>query len=387
MKRGAVSGASLASGADALVGTSIVAASAPVYAQGARFANQQARYPEGDAPRLLFLRGEQGGWWDPSDRETLFQDAAGTVPVTTLGQPVGRILDKSDNGNHLVQTGDASRPTWQARSNLLLATTTLATQSVTTLAATYTLSFFGDGTITLSGTSTAGPLVGTGATDRVTLTFTATAGSLTLTVSGTVTDAQLELSATATTYQRVTTETDYEDIGLPRSLQFDGLDDFFLTEKAITVTGPYFLVAGVFINKNTEIQFVADIDPQSGTRIPQLLRFSTTNPQSIAFTSAGVFTDSGPPFSVGNRYLVSATADGPFLDVRLNRQSNGATATPGILNSNTRQLTIGRASVFSVSGNHLNGAIYGLILRLQSDFPVATAAAESWIVRKTGLVL
>ncbi len=37
--------------------------------------------------------------------------------------------------------------------------------------------------------------------------------------------AQIELGSTATTYQRVTTATDYADIGLPRNLTFDGVDD------------------------------------------------------------------------------------------------------------------------------------------------------------------
>src|SRR5690606_1100042 len=60
--------------------------------------------------------------------------------------------------------------------------------------------FTGTGTVTLSGASTAGPLVGTGANNRVTLTFTPTAGSLTLTVSGSVTLAQLEAGNFATSY-------------------------------------------------------------------------------------------------------------------------------------------------------------------------------------------
>ena len=40
---------------------------------------------------------------------TLFQDAAGTIPVTAVEQPVGLILDKSGRGNH------ASQPTTTAR--------------------------------------------------------------------------------------------------------------------------------------------------------------------------------------------------------------------------------------------------------------------------------
>lgn len=87
----------------------------------------------------------------------------------------------------------------EARTNLLLNSTidgaNLATQSVTVTAVAHTLSFYGTGTVTLSGVSTAGPLVGSGAyPTRSTLTFTPTAGSLTLTVSGTVQFAQLEVS-------------------------------------------------------------------------------------------------------------------------------------------------------------------------------------------------
>lgn len=85
--------------------------------------------------------------------------------------------------------------------NFLLNTATLSTQSVTVVPKTYVLSFQGTGTVTLSGTSTAGPLVGTGAGDRVSLSFTPTAGSLTLTVSGSVTSAQLEFGSTAATYE------------------------------------------------------------------------------------------------------------------------------------------------------------------------------------------
>lgn len=45
--------------------------------------------------KSLFANGEQGFAYDPNDLSTMYQDAAGTVPVTGAGQLVGLILDKS----------------------------------------------------------------------------------------------------------------------------------------------------------------------------------------------------------------------------------------------------------------------------------------------------
>lgn len=74
--------------------------------------------PEGTGfnPLSLFAAGEQGVWYDPSDLSTLFQDAAGTIPVTAAGQPVGKMLDKSGRGNHATQATATSRPILQASS-------------------------------------------------------------------------------------------------------------------------------------------------------------------------------------------------------------------------------------------------------------------------------
>lgn len=70
-------------------------------------------------PSNLFLGGIPGAWYDPTDLSTMFQDSAGTTPVTAVEQPVGLILDKSGNGNHASQSTAASRPTYRARYNLL----------------------------------------------------------------------------------------------------------------------------------------------------------------------------------------------------------------------------------------------------------------------------
>lgn len=43
----------------------------------------------------MFAGGKQGVFYDPRDKPTLYQDAAGTIPVTTDGDPVGLMLDLS----------------------------------------------------------------------------------------------------------------------------------------------------------------------------------------------------------------------------------------------------------------------------------------------------
>lgn len=113
--------------------------------------------------------------------------ATAYIPTTTAAVTV--VLPRITNRGILVE---------EARTNLLLNSATLSTQTVTTTAVAHTLSFYGTGTVTLSGASTAGPLVGTGANNRVTLTFTPLAAPLLLTVTGSVTTAQLEAGAFAT---------------------------------------------------------------------------------------------------------------------------------------------------------------------------------------------
>jgi len=49
-------------------------------------------------------------WFDFDDMTTLFQDSAGTIPVTAAGQPVGRVNDKSGRGRHMLQATAAARP-------------------------------------------------------------------------------------------------------------------------------------------------------------------------------------------------------------------------------------------------------------------------------------
>lgn len=148
---------------------------------------------------LNFLNGET-----LDSRITFTRGSAGTrINAAGVIESVGANLPRFDFDPVTL----VSRGLWceRQRTNLLLNSTidgaNLATQSVTVSAVPHTLSFYGTGTVTLSGASTAGPAAGSGAFPaRREMTFTPTAGSLTLTVAGTVQFANLEAGTFASTF-------------------------------------------------------------------------------------------------------------------------------------------------------------------------------------------
>ena len=90
------------------------------------------------------------------------------------------------------------------RTNLVFPSAIATTQTRAVTAKAYILSFYGTGSVVLSGAYT-GTLNGLSNNNRVTLTFTPTAGNLTLTVNGSVTDWQLEAGSNATSLIPTTT--------------------------------------------------------------------------------------------------------------------------------------------------------------------------------------
>lgn len=67
-------------------------------------------------PASFFGGGEKGVIYDPSDLTSLFQDSAGTTPVTASADPVGKMNDLSGNNFHATQATGGSRPSYQVAS-------------------------------------------------------------------------------------------------------------------------------------------------------------------------------------------------------------------------------------------------------------------------------
>ena len=159
------------------------------------------------SPLSLFAGGAPGAWYDPSDFTTLFQDSAGTTPVTAVEQPVGLMLDKSQGlvlGSEQYVTGSGA---WTRGFLSVNGTISAAGTAITITQGSSDSSGFRwvqpvtcvvgrsyrlyAGSITLSG--------GTGAT----IGFTSSSAGTGLTGDNSITNAQVPLgryiTATATT--------------------------------------------------------------------------------------------------------------------------------------------------------------------------------------------
>jgi hypothetical protein len=132
-----------------------------------------------------------------------------------------------------------------------LATATLSTQSVTTAAATYKLSFSGAGTVTTTGTNIGVYSAGSNS-------LVCTAGTLTLTVVGSVTSADLRVSNDGVglpAYQAVVTSTNYDTTGFPLYLKFDGVDDGITSAATINFTATAQMSAFVGARKTKTVAY------------------------------------------------------------------------------------------------------------------------------------
>ena len=365
-------------------------------------------------PSELFVGGTvNGAWYDPSDSTTLFSDRAGTTPCGTPGGgsvvPVGRMLDKSGYGNHAIAANDTrARPELRAVVNLLNGSATLATQSVTTVATTYTLYFTGSGSITLSGTATGTYAAGSSS-------VVCTAGTLTLTVSGTVTTADLRPAnsgAQLPVYQARTDANTYDAVGFPRYLVANGTSSImsipgsasamkFLHSDVSSVciganvgasTNPAALYT--FFGSNTSttarIGVFFAYDDLSGGR-HDALRLLTTNGDGIVPNVIDVVQNNQllpvrPNVVFYNSDPANATAANRFTGYVNNGSAlagNTGTRTPSTSNS------YADVQLFADGANGLLGLMncYGLIIVNATITGGQRTATQNWIANKMGVTL
>jgi len=69
--------------------------------------------PTGNAEMIALM---SAAWFDFRDVSTLYQTSDTSTPVTTSGQTLGRVSDKTGNGRHALQATAANRPQWKKKS-------------------------------------------------------------------------------------------------------------------------------------------------------------------------------------------------------------------------------------------------------------------------------
>jgi hypothetical protein len=209
--------------------------------------------------------------------------------------------------------------------------------------------------------------------------------------------AQLEQASSATTYQRVTTATNYADIGLPRYLQFDGVDDSLFTAANLALTGTdkVSVFAGVTRLQDATAGLVCEHSTDYNTNIGSLYVLapenSTRGYSTISRGTASVNTlhtafVTGTP-SAPDTAVVTASHDiaGSLSTIRRNAVAGtDGTLNKGAGNFGNYVFYVGRRNNASLP---LNGRIYPLILRGALTDPTTLAQAEQWVAGKTGVVL
>jgi hypothetical protein len=326
--------------------------------------------PVSEIRQLLFGAGQPGGSWIPTLSSAM-------IAANSFGSGVTDILDLSGNNNPFSQATPASRGAWfrepkTGRRNLLDATATLSTQSVTVAAVQKTLSFRGTGTVTLSGASTAGPLVGTGANDIVSLTFTPTAGSLTLTVSGTVNDAQLNAGATRGAYQNVVSAFDITEAGQRDcyGVRFDGIDDGYRSGN-INMSAASAITMFAAVRKRANVGFILEHAPNGipgasgAVALNQETQYRSLS-RRPTLVSATVSTGFAPPnVSIVTGKIRSNVLNELWVNNVLVATNTNDQGTDPFLNA---PLNLGQRSSLS---SFLDGDVFGVIF-VAGDVPQAT---------------
>lgn len=280
-------------------------------------------------PRITFTRASSGSYFDSNG---LIQIAAINTPRFDhnpfTGESLGLLIEEQ-------------------RTNLLLNSATLSTQSVTVVNTAYTLSFYGTGSIVLSGVHSA-TVNGSGTfPTRTTLTFTPTAGTLTLTVSGTVQYAQLEVGNFATSWIPTTgaSATRAADIAVMTGTNFSS---WYRQDEGTILAEYRYLVAGI----TNQCPFSLD----NGTSNETIVTASATpNIDRILSSSGGVYQANFGNYNFTAGQLIKRVVSIKFNDAATT--ANGATVSTdnSYIIPTPTQLVIGAAGYFISS--RINGHI------------------------------
>ena len=361
----------------------------------------------GFTPRSLFTSGEQGVWYDPSDFNTMFQDAAGTTPVTGVEQPVGLILDKSRGlGPELIAQPVNFNDKWKAT---VVGEPVASGSSFTTVSiGGFWINVLTPGKtyqVTVNGSTTAASGVTLRQTDTTTSSqiragfgpavFTAQSGFTYFYVrnesAGTTTVTSISVrelpgnhATQATTTSRPTLQ---QDASGKYYLSFDGVDDYLVTGSIdFTATDKMTVFAGLRKLGDVATGLVAELSTDISTNnqcfallAPSLLGSYRFFNKGTLLQGAGTGNFAPAPNTsvitgIGNISgdVVSIRCNGALLETNSTDQGTG--------NYGNFPLYIGRRGGTIVP---YNGWLYSLVVCGKLASAAEIAATEAWVNQKT----
>lgn len=362
----------------------------------------------------LFDSNQVGFVYDPNDLSTMYQDAAGTVPVTGEGQPVGLLLDKSKGlmlGSNLATTTSVIG-TGIGGTEFKTVTVSTALETGFWYKITINVSnYSGTGEVGITGTGTAFPIsivpsgIRTRSSDGL-ISFIALAQTNNAVVLYTRNANNADF--TNITIQKISGNHAYQTTSASRPilrknavtganyLEFDGTDDFLKTNNIdFTATDKMSLFAGLNRTGNAAISSVLETglnysSPAGGFGIlcPTQAGTSTLNLMASAGASTVYTIGTGSPdmFVYSGFIDTSKTTAIEQVNFKVNGVlvNTGRAGLAGNANFANVPIHIGRRGNASLP---FNGHIYSLIGvgRLSTDDEIA--AIEKELAKRTGATL
>jgi len=373
------------------------------------------------SPADLFKLGEQGAWYDPSDLTTMFQDRAGTTPVTADGQPVGLILDKSKGlvlGPELVTNGDFATDTgWTKSAGTTISggKVNLASVAINTIAfeqtgyslvvgKTYEIKFeisnYSSGSFSIRlGNNTLNNITGINANGsyvyRIVQGNTGTQSfSVFVAVIGTASFDNISVKEIPGNHAVAPSDAArplYKTDGTYHWLQFDGVDDSLAT-SAIAFSGKYVnSCMGVYV-ANTSLGIIYETSDTANFNLGAFNSYCNDAGTGGIVARANSGTGFSGPVEVAVPapntsvysidYNFTRTTSGQGIYIRRNgaAYSNGGYWASGG-DFTTQPLYIGRRGGASLA---FTGRIYSLVIRCALSTTQEITNTETWVNGKTG---
>lgn len=376
--------------------------------------------------KSIFATGEQGFAYDPNDLTTLYQDAAGTIPVTAQGQPVGLMLDKSKGlalGSTTVTNGNFESDTaWNKGAGWSISNGKArfdGTGSYSNLGGVVPTSINGKffkvefelsdvGTsvtqvriLTSGGLAATVPVIGAGKYSAFVVGSTVNSVGI---QTQAATGANYAFSLDNVSLKELAGSHAYQTVSASRPilqrnattgayyLAFDGADDFLETNNIdFTATDKVSLFAGVRKLSDVNTGIIAELSTRAGTSLGAFVLYAPFDPvnKGYGFRSVGILeatTYGALPLSPTSNVLAAkASIEQDTVTMRVDSLQYGVlTQDQGTRNYGNYPLYIGRRGGTILP---FNGHLYSLIGigRLTTDSETITL--EKAIAKNTGVTL